>query len=303
MSVSCSLGGLTCAVLLRSGCLFLLFVVWHRDRINEAFLGDSVVVASVQALLKPGQVVLQDLEAAVFGDPSSEVVHGNVARVAVVHVGIQTLTIQLQLVSLVVHFCVGLDHQTEDRSELLEPCSLEQVSLLDAQVWRGGSRASDWSNWAQCGLPFAEIDCAIRVCVHQLNKSFNIGELDAVLAEDMRDLIHRNLAILIDVEQAERLVHRESFVAHKRSTCIFDATVGFDHELDHPQEHKVLNLTLFLKLLDTLLLFSDFLLLSFNLLINFCSLLLGQPLFLVSLLLPLSRCQVVGRGLAGSAFR
>ena len=82
-------------------------------------------------------------------------------------------------------------------------------------------------------------------------------------------------------------------MAHQRRTCIFNSAVSFDHEFDHSQEHKVLNLTLFLKLLYAFLLLSSLGLLCFNLLLNFCSLLLSQALLLVPLLLSLGGCQIV----------
>ena len=111
-------------------------------------------------------------------------------------------------------------------------------------------------------------------------------------------------AVLIDVEEFEGFFQRESLVLEKSLSCIFKLTVLTDVELDHSQEHEVLELTLFLGLFSLLLLltnllfskfllFSDSLLLSLNLLVDLFSLLLGCALLLITFLLALSRSEVV----------
>ena len=112
-------------------------------------------------------------------------------------------------------------------------------------------------------------------------------------------------AVLIDIEEFERFFERESLVLEEGLSGIFKLTVLADVKLNHSQEHKVLELTLFLCLLSLLLLLtnlclskfllmSDPLLLSLDLLVNLVSLLLGCALFLVTFLLTLSRGKIVG---------
>ena len=116
----------------------------------------------------------------------------------------------------------------------------------------------------------------------------------------MLDFVNAYGAVLVDIEEFEGFFKRESLVLEQSLSGILKLTVLTDVKLDHSQEHKVLELTLFLCLLSLLLLLtnlclskflfmSNLLLLSLNLLVNLFSLLLGCALFLVTFLLTLSR--------------
>ena len=116
--------------------------------------------------------------------------------------------------------------------------------------------------------------------------------------------------VLVDIKEFEGLFKRESLVLEESHFSILELTILTNVELDHSEEHKVLKLSLFFKLLSLLLflanlllslflLQSDPLLFSLNLLVDLFSLLLGLTLLLVTLLLSLRRSKVVS-GLFGT---
>ena len=116
--------------------------------------------------------------------------------------------------------------------------------------------------------------------------------------------------VLVDIKEFEGLFKRESLVLEESYFSILELTILTNVELDHSEEHKVLKLSLFFKLLSLLLflanlllslflLQSDPLLFSLNLLVDLFSLLLGLTLLLVTLLLSLRRSKVVS-GLFGT---
>ena len=114
-----------------------------------------------------------------------------------------------------------------------------------------------------------------------------------MVAEYLLDLCFSYFTVSIDIEHSERLVEREGLMAAQVESSIFNGPVLLDQELDQTQEHKVINLTLFLKLVGTFLFLASLLSIGFNLLLNFCALLTGDALLLVAFDLALSWRQVV----------
>lgn len=114
--------------------LFVFVLGWDGDGLDETGLGDAVVVLAVKRGLKTGQVLVAQVEAAVVAHPVGECIDADVAHVVTVHVREQTLTIQLQLVPLLVDLNISLHEESEEGSELFEPRALEELLLFDAEV-------------------------------------------------------------------------------------------------------------------------------------------------------------------------
>ena len=74
---------------------------------------------------------------------------------------------------------------------------------------------------------------------------------------------------------------------------VLELPVTSNQQLDETQEQEVLNLALFLSLLDCLLPFALFLLLCLDLLFDLSSLRFGNSGLLIALLLALGRSQVI----------
>ena len=113
-------------------CVFLLSC--RRHGIDEAFTGHAVVIHSIQACLEQGQVLVADVEPAVVANPVGEVVDADEAHVVLIHVREQALSVELQLVSLVIYFVDLLQKHAHQGSKLLQPGALEQVLLFDCKV-------------------------------------------------------------------------------------------------------------------------------------------------------------------------
>ena len=276
-----------------AGIFLCVFLSRRRHGIDEAFAGHAVVIHSIQACLEQGQVLVADVEPAVVTHPVGEVVDADEAHVVLVHVREQALSVELQLVSLVVHFVDLLEKQAHQGSKLLQPGALEQVLLLDCKVRRCRLITSAGSFGLESGNPLSEVNRTVLIIIHELNEAGLLSQLDVVIREHLSQLTLSQFSILVDVEKGERIFKRESLVVEKSGLCILYSSICANQKFDKAQEHKVLDLTLFLGLFVLLLLFAYLLLFSLDLLFDFGSLLGSNSLFFISLLLALSRSQVV----------
>lgn len=84
-------------------------------------------------------------------------------------------------------------------------------------------------------------------------------------------------------------------MAGKGYSSILKLAVGANKELNHPQEHEVLDLALFLKLLIYFVLIAEFLFLGFDLVVELSSLLHSELRIPVSLVVTLGWRQVIRR--------
>lgn len=117
-------------------------------------LHDTVVVASVEGGLEGWHILITYLEPAAVAHPIREVVNAYIAKVVTIHIFKDALTINLELVTLVDYLNVGLDNKFKESLELLEPGTLEELSLLNRQVRRSGLSAANRSQWLQANYPF-----------------------------------------------------------------------------------------------------------------------------------------------------
>ena len=162
--------------------LFLfLWILRNRYSVDETLACDSVIVDSIKCLLKEGQVFIKDLIATVITNPVRKVIYVDEAHVVSIHVGKETFTIELKLVALLISLCICLNHKAKDSSELLEPSTLEQVLLFNAQVGRSRIGHAVSAPRLQSLGPFAIINTAIIIVINDLNESLLVGQLDVVL--------------------------------------------------------------------------------------------------------------------------
>ena len=270
-----------------------LFVIWrHRYGLDEAVSSDAIVIAAIQDRLKPWQVLVVDVEPAVLIDPVGKRVDADESHILCVHIGKDTLTIQHQLIALSTYVGVSLNDNAKRLSQLLHPSTLEEVNLLERQIvvgfsWLAGSLG------LKGRAPLLIIDRAVIRRVNAIKKSRNIVDLDSLFSEDLGELLSRDSSVLVDVKQAERLFEREGLVCDEGRSGVLQEPISLDQHLDHSEEHEVLNLALLLKLLGPLLGLERPILALVQLPLDLGSLLSGQALFLLSLLLALSRREIV----------
>ena len=217
-----------------------------------------------------------------------------------VHVCEETLSIKLELVALKGQLSICLDEDIEEGGELVQPCALEQVALLHGQVVRG---VGSWARFLgpQSGDPLVKLDDTIIVSVNNFDETVDVFELDVMFSKDTRDLIDCKFTVLVQVEKFEALIDGECLVTEEGLSGVLNLPVGSHHNLHEAQEHKVLNLALFLKLVGFLLLLVNFLFLSLNRLLDLSSLVGSHALFQVFLLLALSWGQVVSSLLSSAS--
>ena len=67
---------------------------------NETVSGDSIIVAAVKHRFKPWQVLIADVETAIFADPVGEAVDADEPHIVDVHVLEDAIAVQLKLVAL-----------------------------------------------------------------------------------------------------------------------------------------------------------------------------------------------------------
>ena len=113
--------------------------------------------------------------------------------------------------------------------------------------------------------------------------------------QNLSQFLCRDCAVLIDIKETERVFEGESLVTEKRTLSVLNLLVRPDQLLHEAQEHKVFDLTLFLKLFARFLLLSYFLFFGFDLLVKNGPCLSSLAFFLIAFLLTLSRRKVVCR--------
>ena len=170
-----------------------------------------------------------------------------------VHVCEETLSIKLELIALLVQLSIRLDQEVEECGELVQPCALEQVALLHGQVVR---RVSAWARFLrpQSSNPLVKLDGTIIVSVNNFDETVDVFELDIVFTKDSRDLVDCKFTVLVQVEKFEAHIDGECLVTEEGLSGVLNLSVRSHQNLDEAQEHKVLNLSLFLKLVVLLLL-------------------------------------------------